>query len=228
MPANTPNQQITLPVGTDPADAPTGFSDQTADIETRLVQRFVNLADRTARNPAPNEGEVSVLAAENRADIYNGAQWRSLAVRAAHTCLFRAVDAAPINFSTVLVNDGTLLATLDEVGTYKFFGRVYYDASTISDFKLAFTWPAATLAIWGVQARDVTTTTNFQAFTAAASGTAIPAGAVGVGTVTFVDYSGFLTVTATGTLQMQYAQNVADATNLTVRAGSDLTVVKVA
>ncbi len=126
-----------------------------------------------------------------------------------------------------LVNDAVLLATLDVLGTYAFKGRIYYDASTVADFKLAFTWPASSSAKWGMIGRDVTTTSSLQMLVATASGTAIAAGGMGVGTNTFVDFDGFITITATGTLQTQYAQNTTEATNMTVQLGSYLEVRKV-
>jgi hypothetical protein len=62
---------------------------------------------------------------------------------------------------------------------------------------------------------------------ATASGSALAAGGMGVGTSTFIDFDGFINITATGNLVTQYAQNTLDATNTTVQFGSYLEVAKV-
>lgn len=228
MSTNTPDQQITIPVGTDGALVPTAFNDFVADVETRLVLKYTDLADRTARHTAPLTGDTTDLAAEARTDTYNGAGYISQAARGLYARRMRTTDAAAI-VNNALVSDATLTVALDAVGTYTFRGRIYYDASTVADFKLAFTFPAvaANGAKWGLMGRDATTATNITAAVATASGTAIPAGGNGVGTATFVDFDGFITVTATGNLVTQYAQNTTEATNMTVRFGSYLEVMRV-
>lgn len=64
--ALTVNQGLILPDATDNANVPLTFTDfvSTAGsgMENRLVQRYASAADRTARNPVPNEGELSYLA----------------------------------------------------------------------------------------------------------------------------------------------------------------------
>ena len=223
----TPDQGITIPIGGDAANNPTAFIDMIAGVESRLVLRYTDLANRTALHTAPVEGQVTDLAAENRMDAYDGASYISLATRGLYARRMRTTDAAAIVNNT-LVSDATLTVPLDVTGLYRFYGRIYYDASTVADFKLAFTFPAvaASGAKWGLMGRDATTATNITAAVATASGTAIPAGGNGVGTATFADFDGFINITATGSLVTQYAQNTTEATNMTVRFGSWLEVVK--
>jgi hypothetical protein len=77
--ALTTNQGLILPDGTDNANVPLTFTDfvttASSGIENRLVQRYLSIADRTARNPAPNEGEISYLSDLNRYDSYTGTAW---------------------------------------------------------------------------------------------------------------------------------------------------------
>jgi hypothetical protein len=228
MSTNTPNQGIVIPVGGDPANNPTAFTNMIAGVESRLVLRYTNLADRTARNLVPVEGQLTDLAAENRLDAYDGAAYISAAVRGLYARRMRTTNAAAIISNTALQSDAVLTVPLDTTGTYRFYGRIYYDGSTAGDFKLAFTFPtiAASGAKWGLIGRDATTQTNITAAAATASGTAIAAGGNGVGTTTFVDFDGFINVTATGNLVAQYAQNTSDATNLTIQLGSWLEVVR--
>lgn len=224
----TPNQGITIPVGTDGADNPTAFASFVAGVESRLAMRFTNLADRTARNPVPVEGQYADLAAEDRGDVYDGASYISATARGLYARRMRTSNAAAIVNNT-LVSDAVLTVPLDVIGLFAFRGRIYYDASAIADFKLAFTFPtvAASGAKWGLLGRDITTNTNITAAVATASGTAIAAGGFGVGTSTFVEFDGFINTTATGNLVTQYAQNTTEATNMTVQYGSYLEVMKV-
>jgi hypothetical protein len=225
----TPNQGIVIPVDADSADAPQAFTDQTAGLESRVVLRYTNLADRAARNLAPVEGQITDLAAENRMDAYDGAAYISAAVRGLYARRMRTTNAAAINASTVLVSDAVLTVALDTTGTYRFNGRIYYDSSATADIKLAFTFPAvaASGAKWGLLGRNSVTNTNIDAIVATASGSALAAGGTGVGTSTFIDFDGFINITATGNLVTQYAQNTSDATNTTVQFGSYLEVAKV-
>ena len=229
MSTTTSDQGIVIPVGTDAADNPQAFIDQTAGVESRLVLRYTNLADRTARHTAPVEGQLTDLATEDRMDAYDGAAYISATVRGLHARRMRTTNAAAINNSVTLVSDATLTVALDVTGTYRFRGRIYYDGSVAGDFKLAFTFPAvaANGAKWGLLGREAATATNVTALVATASGTAIAAGGSGVGTSTFADFDGFINITATGNLVTQYAQNTLDATNLTIQFGSWLEVAKV-
>lgn len=78
MTALTPNQGLTLPVGGDLNNIPTHLGLYNAGVENRLVQRFLNAADRATRNPTPNEGELSYLTTDDRFDFYNGSAWVTL------------------------------------------------------------------------------------------------------------------------------------------------------
>jgi hypothetical protein len=77
--AVTTNQGLILPDGTDNANVPLTFTDfvttAVSGMENRLVQRYLSIADRTTRNPAPNEGELSYLADLNRYETFNGVAW---------------------------------------------------------------------------------------------------------------------------------------------------------
>lgn len=74
----TTNQGLVLPDGTDNANVPLTFTDfvlGTSGVENRLVERYVSIADRTARNATPIEGELSYLSDLNRYDSYTGTSW---------------------------------------------------------------------------------------------------------------------------------------------------------
>lgn len=228
MPTTTTDQQITIPVGADLADVVAAMASAIADIQTRLNLRYANAADRAVRHPVAIEGESSDLAAENWADSFDGANWISRTARGYRAYRVRSTDAAAINNNTVLQNDGVLVAPIEAAGVFLFGGSLFYDASTVSDIKIAFTWPGApTASRWGITGREQTTTTNITAPVVTASGGTAVLGGLGVGVGTWAPYSGILVNTgAAGNLQMQYAQNALDPTDLRVRAGSSLWVLR--
>lgn len=76
--ALTTNQGLDIPDGTDNANVPLSFTNYNSGSENRLVQRYLSIADRTARNAAPNEGELSYLADLNRYEWYTGTAWTNL------------------------------------------------------------------------------------------------------------------------------------------------------
>lgn len=230
MPTNTPDQQIEIPIGVDIADNPLAFVNNVADVEPRLVRRYLNEADRLARMLALSANDLSTLTTESRAEIYNGTNHISLFSRSLYANLFRTADAAAIVSNTVLQSDAVLTVALPAAGRFAFDATIFYDSAAAADFKLAFTWPAGVTARWGISgpATNVSAGAGDGVFsTATASGTSITVGGSGVGT------ANTLMATARGTLLMggtsgnlvtQYAQNVSDASNTIVRIGSRLLI----
>lgn len=231
MSTNTPDQQITLPVGTDLADNPQAFTDMIADVETRLVLKYTNVADRTARHTAPAEGDLTGLNSENRYDVFDGSNYVSLAARIDHVFVRRSTDGTPVNASTVLVNDPVLVAAVDSGGTYMWEAWIVYDSSTTADIKFAFTTPTFSSMRWsgmGLANTATTSTGDVKITTVSVSGTSADWGGIGVGTITMAKIEGFIVTTAAGNIQFQFAQQVSDATNTTIRNGSYLRVRRVA
>lgn len=235
MPANTTDQQITYPIGTDTANNPVAFTSMLAGVETRLVLKYANEADRAARHTAPQEGDLTGLAAENRYDTYDGANYVSTFTRSLFFAATRTTDSANIISSTGLVADTVMTCPLPTVGRFEWNAVWFYDSSTTADFKFAMSWPAAvTNPRWGIQglATGATLTTGDGQFgTANASGTALAVGGAGVGTANTLMALASGTVTMGGTagnLVVSYAQNTVDATNSVCRIGSRLHVWRVA
>lgn len=230
MPTNTPDQGIVIPQGADLADVVAMVASMIAGVESRLALRYADAADRLARHAVAVEGQYSDLAAENWADAYNGATWISAAARGHRAYKARTTDAAPINNSAALVSDATLNAPIAAAGVFIWGGDVYYDAAAAADLKLAFTWPGApTASRWGGMGRNATTTTNIDAQVTTVSAGTQAWGALGVGVPTWMSYRGILVNTGVaGNLQMQYAQQTADPSNLVVRAGTSLWTLQIA
>jgi hypothetical protein len=217
MTTNSPNQGIVQQTGTDPANLPGAQTAWLGGEENRLVQRYTNEADRTARNAAPNEGELSHLAAEDRYEVFNAVNWISSFSRSNFQLVRRTTDAAAINNSTALQSDGTLVTTLPAVtGVYKWRDVIYYSSSQAADFKIAYLFTAGTV-IWGVAglATGATATTGDGQFAVqTVSDTSSSLGGAAVGTRLMAVVEGEIILAGVGTnLTLRYAQQTLDATN---------------
>lgn len=213
----TPNQGIVQQVGTDPANLPTAQTAWLGGEENRLAQRYTNEADRTARNAAPNEGEISHLAAEDREEQFNGVSWISGFTRANFQMVRRTTNAANINNSTVLVSDPTIVTTFPAVtGVYKWRDVIYYSSSQAGDYKVGYLFTAGTV-IWGgigLATGAAGTTGDGQWAVQTVSDTTSAYGGAAVGTTLILIVEGEISLTGTGTnLTLRYAQQTADATN---------------
>lgn len=235
MSTNTPDQQITIPVGTDLADNPQAFLDQIADVETRLVLKYTNAADRAARHTAPIEGDLTGLATENRYDAYTGAAYVSLTSRSFHSYARRTVDGTPgtgqVNNSIALVNDPLLFGAVDSGATYQWDATIFYDSSAVADIRFAFTTPTFSAMRWSIVGLATTAAGNegdMRVASVAVSGTSTQVGGIGVGTIITARIEGYITTTAAGNIQLQFAQQNLDATNTTLRNGSYLRTWRVA
>lgn len=232
MPVNSANQGIPEQQGTDLANLPSAQVSWDGVIENRLVQRFTNTADRTSRNPSPNENELSALASEDRYEVFDSANWVSLAgPRAWFTYARMAVDQSLSQSNTTPQNITALVSTLPTAGTFGFDGVVFYDCSTAADFQFDITWPnLATARFGGDGLMNNVTTNNGDAryASSATSGSGFSYGGAGVGTVVYLNFFGDITMGGTGgALQVQGAQSSSDATAITVRARSFMRVWRI-
>lgn len=231
MPANTPDQQITLPIGVDPASNPVAFTNFVADVEQKLVRQYADDADRTARQLVVAENDISGLLAEERLDVYDATNNISLYTRS----LFRTVRVAPDQLltisSTALQNITNLVVPMPTLGTYNFRGVFFYDSSTTADIKFAVNAPVGVGLRWsvtGLAAAAGGATGDFTSLSTAVVGTALAIGGAGVGTVVSASFEGSFSMGgAAGNFQLQAAQNTVDATQSTIRASSILEVWRI-
>lgn len=100
MTTNTTDQQLVIPDYPESADGPLDFfSFATGGLESRLVKRYLSAADRTARNPTPQTGELSFRIDAAVYESYNGTTWAVTGGKFAETLVkgLRIVNAgAPI------------------------------------------------------------------------------------------------------------------------------------
>jgi hypothetical protein len=186
-------------------------------MENRLAQRYTTEADRTARNAAPNENEISTLSTDDRFEIYNSANWISAYSRSLFQYARRTTDAAAINASTVLVSDATLVTTLPAVtGIYHWEDTILYSSSQAGDYKAAYLFTAG--SVWwggiGLATGATATTGDGQFAIQTASDTTNAYGGAAVNTKLILKIWGEIILAGTGTnLTLRYAQNSSDATN---------------
>lgn len=221
MPANTPDQQITLPIGADPADNPVAFIDAVADLEVRLVREYTSVADRTARMVSLAENDISTLAAEDRVEVYDGTNQISLFTRALYASPRVLANQTLTQNTTVLQNVTSVSAPVPTAGTFAFRGMVYYSSSTAADIKFAWLLPAGATVLWnGLGMVTGSTGTGDATFTTvAASDATVACGGGGVGVILSVQIEGTYVAGGTaGTLQFRAAQNTADLSNTVVHA----------
>lgn len=227
MPVNSANQGIPEQQGTDPANLPSAQVSWDGVMENRLWQRYTSIADRTARNPAPTENQVSALADVDRAETFDAVNWVSLSKRAYYLYAVRTTDIAPIVSNTTLVSDGVMTTSLVAAATFHYEGELVYDSSTTADIKIATVWPGGASGRFNAYGADQTTPTSFKSASTTVSAAALAFGGNGVGTVNILRFSGFVTTVGAGTFGVQYAQNTSDATNTTVRASSFLKMTRI-
>jgi hypothetical protein len=227
MPTNTSDQQIPLPVDADPADAPVFSAAMTAVIEGRLVKRYVNLADRTARNPSPTAGEMSYLTTEARWDrcITGGGSpvwWEAFPFWVRKTA-----ETQVVNNSTVFISDTHLLLPLVANARYELSGYFLWDSGTTGDIKFQWIGPAGfTVPLWGVTAPD--TALAFGNGFSQAAANAVARGGAGIGTfVAGLLYGEVVTAGTAGNLQLQWAQNAAEAVNTRMKQESWMKLIRV-
>lgn len=219
MTTTTPDQGLTEPVDADTADNPVAFVNLVGGVEQRLVRRYTDVADRTARMLTLSENALSTLATENRIEIYDGTNHISLFSRGLFANVRKTADQNVGPSNTTLANVTDLVAALPTANgaIFGFQAVVFYDASTTADIKFAFTIPTAATMRWGLIGAGITTFGDPTWSTQTTSGTALAVAANGVGTVLVARIEGELTLGAnSGNLQLQAAQNTSDATATTV------------
>lgn len=230
MSTNTPDQQITMPSLPDAADNPVAFVNSVADIEPRLVRKYTNEADRTARMLSLSENDLSTLASENRAEIYNGTNHISLYTRSLHTLMYKSANQILTQNNTTLQSVTDLVAPVPAAGTFSFRGVIYYDTSAVADIKFAFLLPAGGGLRWtglGVNTGGGGTGDGTFSTITTSDGT-ISYGGAGVGTVLACHIQGEYVAGGTaGNLQFRAAQNTGELTNSTIVARSHLELWRV-
>jgi hypothetical protein len=140
----------------------------------------------------------------------------------------------PRTSNTTLGNDTDLLYALPAVGTYVFDIWLYATsaANAAGDLKVALTFPAGTMRFSALGPDPAIASASVASgvwFTQLAATSGSSSISVGLSTNTnMIWVHGMFTATATGTLQLQWAQDTSNASSSTVKAGSHMRVTQVA
>lgn len=134
----------------------------------------------------------------------------------------KSVDNSLPNNTTTLTNDGELILPVLANKKYGLVGCLIYDSSTTADFNAFFTTPSGSTLRWTLMGFDLTATTGQSAGTIVLfMGTTVAVGGVGVGTTRIaVPIGSVVTGANAGNVQLQFAQNISDASPTTLHAGS--------
>lgn len=142
-----------------------------------------------------------------------------------------ATDNPTKSSDAALANDSQLALAYAASASYDLELGLYYGAGTTADFKYALTFANVPGGLnYDAVVLDVTTSTTvaqIQAL-AEASGTAHAVGGAGVGSFRFIRLKGNLVTTGTGTLRVQWAQNTSTVENTVRKAGSYMTLRRLA
>lgn len=155
MPTLTTNQGFVIPVPGDPNNVPadmaqllSGGGTPSAGLENHTVQRYLSAVDRSARNPTPNEGELSYLADTDTFEWYTGAAWTAL-VKGFITDSTRVVNSAGVTTTETVIDSVTFTAVAGQ--RYKLTWNSNIRSSVVNDTgRCIFRWtPGASPSIAG-------------------------------------------------------------------------------
>lgn len=139
-----------------------------------------------------------------------------------------------VTSSATLQNDNHLTLSIPAAGTYIIDLRLFASsaANAAGDLQVGFTFPAGTMHVgYGVLANTLASGSSGTAEFGASLSVASGAAAAGIGlstTVTHQIINAIFIATASGTLQVQWAQLASNASASTVKAGSYMTMRQVA
>jgi len=231
MPTNTADQGLTIPAGADAANLPANLTTLTGQIEARLVKQYVNEADRTARNAAPTEGQLSWLQNLDRFEYWNPtgtpAWWELLPLYARKTA-----ETQTANATTTFLSDTHLLLPVRASAVYALEGFFWWDSGTTADIKWQWLGPAGfAMPIWRVGGTLASVAGNTGSYDSQISNGAtspIALAGAGIGLMSSGLLQGIVTTGGTaGNLQLQWTQNASEAVNTRMKTNSWMRLTRI-
>lgn len=220
--ATEPGLRVTNTVTTAAALRVEAAASQTADV---LAVVDSSLADLFVVEPDGDAIATGNISAAN----YTSTQAAAVGALASSFLIRKAANEV-VNNSSTLQPDDHLVASLAASSSYVIEGTLFVTSGTTPEFKLGFTLPASSTFRMFVNGNTPASNLQVQDETTAATGSSISANKTGI---TFpadaftVSFSGTILTTSAGTLQPQWAQSVATASDTTVHLGSWMRVDKI-
>lgn len=246
MGQNTPNQALPYPVPNDPDDVPADMLKLAQAVEKKLVMVFSSATDRATRVGAATVGMLSWLSDVARLEVCTVAgspgTWVEITradrvsslitadFNARHLFVEKTADESLPNNATPQ-NDNQLFLPVAANTKYTLSGLIIYNTNITADFRMVFpTIPGAVMRWEGLAlGTENTTADTFGVKTFVSTlGAQATYGGSSAGLDLGVMISGRLRTGGTaGTLQLQWAQVTAHASDTFVRADSWLQLDKI-
>jgi len=127
MTTSSADQGLVLPSSGDSSDAVTAFTSYNDGVESRLVKRYASAAERTVRNPTPNEGELGHVSATSRFYVYDGSAWVDLLEQSAPESVVGTdgTDASSLSSTTYATGATVCSATFTASSSGRAFVHLY-------------------------------------------------------------------------------------------------------
>lgn len=168
----------------------------------------------SANDPTGVNGGMYYNSSENKFKCYENSAWRVCLPPASRGKYKTAVEN--VNNSTTFQNDDHLAITYEANKTYQLTGTIYATSITTADLKFQWTYSGTATGVWSIVG-----SINTDVFVGrSALWTAAIAPPTDSVTYCAFEVRGSFSSTTAGTLQLQWAQNTAQASNSTLRDGS--------
>jgi hypothetical protein len=182
-------------------------------VRDQTVNVFASAAARDSAITSPTEGMICYLQDSNLICTYDGAAWL---IWPWAQYKRKSADQT-VNNTATLANDSDLAWPVLANAVYELRMLILYNSGTVPDIKFAWTIPVGLAMTWVVTGFDTAGSFLFGNIDAEGSTRALG----GTGANLAAEVSGIVNVGVnSGTLQLQWAQNTANASNTVVKAGS--------
>lgn len=209
-------------LGDSTADIVTAVSDYATAADSRVIPRFATAAARDAAITAPVAGQMAAVTGTDEIYFYRSSLWNGFGARV----IIKNTDET-LNNSATLQNDDVLAMSIEANSAYYMHLVLGYSASVVADFKWGFTGPAGYGGNSNIVYLDPGGGTQLIGSYAITSTRIVAAQGVGAPFCLAEEHAIVTTAGTAGTLQVQWAQNTQEATNLVVYASSFLSLLKV-
>lgn len=221
---NTSIAKLPKPQLNDVANIETSTHPYSKLADTMMVPRFANIGARNTAIPVPSNGMLCWVTSTGELYRYSGS-WISAVPR----IIRKVSNSQNVVNSTTFVNDDTLSFAVEANSVYTLEMYFGFDTDTTADFKERWTIPTGA-TVWGSwMAQDGNNPADgaiYGQFVFDGTTYVIHA-ASAVVTTTGIWERTFIKTTSPGTMQLQWAQNVATGSTTRIQTNAFILVSKV-